>query len=236
MFVSDFLNLFSSNNKDKEPITYLTDNTLLEDASYMSHLDDIFQFNYDTLSGVCMFHSFPLMRSQAKLQKIAIPSLFKTNPAPSGPNPKASVLRDPPAIVASKRSTALPLIDLNQTTPKKRGRGCPLLNRTVQPTPSIADIDYNIVEDKNETLPTLFPVRRRRRQAMPVAPLPTVQPHTQLPYNDDETALKQIHIHNLRHQLDHQLIITYLRSLKIYNQSTSTGISLASKTMHFYNL
>ncbi len=44
-----------------------------------------------------------------------------------------------------------------------------LLNRTVQPAPPIADIDENIVEDMNETHPTLFPVRNRRRQAVPVA-------------------------------------------------------------------
>ncbi len=202
MFVYDFLSRFSSNSIDEEQIPYLTDTTLLDDASYMSHLEDMCQFNYDTLQRVCTSHSFPLMRSQAKRQKIAIPSLFKTDQATSGPNPKASVLRDPPAIMASKRSTALAPIDLNQTTHKKRGHGCPPLNRTVQPTPPIADIDDNIVEDMNETLPTLFPVRRRRQQAVPVAPLPTVQPDAQLPYNDDEMALKQIHIHNLQDNID----------------------------------
>ncbi len=48
IFVSDFLSHFSSNNKDEEPISYLIDTTLLDDGSYMSHLDEICQFNYDT--------------------------------------------------------------------------------------------------------------------------------------------------------------------------------------------
>ncbi len=104
--------------------------------------------------------------------------------------------------MAHKRSTALPLIDLSQTAPKKRGCGHPPLNRTVQTAPPIADVDDNIVEDMNETLPTLFPVRRRSRQAMPVAPLPTIQPDAPLPYNDDETALKQIHTRNLHDNVD----------------------------------
>ncbi len=34
MFVSDFLSRFSSSNKDEEPIPYLTDTTLLDDASF----------------------------------------------------------------------------------------------------------------------------------------------------------------------------------------------------------
>ncbi len=88
MFVSDFLSRFSSNNEDEEPISYLTDTTLLDDVSYMSQLDDICQFNYDTFQGVCTSHSFPLTKSQAKLKKIAIPSLFKTDTAKSGPTPK----------------------------------------------------------------------------------------------------------------------------------------------------
>ncbi len=65
-FVSDFLSLFSSNNKDEETISYLTDTTLLDDVCYMSYLDDICQFNYVTLQGVCTSHSFPLTISQAK--------------------------------------------------------------------------------------------------------------------------------------------------------------------------
>ncbi len=60
MFVSDLLSRLSSNNKDEEPIPYFTDTTLLDDASYMSHLDGICQFNYDTFQGVCTSHSFPL--------------------------------------------------------------------------------------------------------------------------------------------------------------------------------
>ncbi len=47
-----------------------------------------------------------------------------------------------------------------------------------------------------------FHVRHRRRQAVPIAPLPIVQPDAQLPYNDYETALKQIHIFNLQDNID----------------------------------
>ncbi len=70
---------FSSDNTDDEPIPYLTDTTLLNDATYMSQLDAICQFNYVTCQGVCTSHSFCLTRSQAKLQKITIPILFKSN-------------------------------------------------------------------------------------------------------------------------------------------------------------
>ncbi len=133
---------------------------------------------------------------------IAFYSATMLDAATSGPNPKASVLRDPPAIMARKRSTALPPIDLSHTAPKKREHGCPPLKRTVQPAPPISDTDDNIVEDMNETLPTLFSVRRQRRQAMPVAQLPIIQPDALLPYNDDEIALKQIHTHNLQDNVD----------------------------------
>ncbi len=63
------LTCFSSDNKDEDPIPYLTDTTLLDDASYMSQLDAICQFNYDTFQGICRSHSFPLTRFQAKLKK-----------------------------------------------------------------------------------------------------------------------------------------------------------------------
>ncbi len=70
MFVSDFLPRFSSDNKEDDPTPYLTDTSPLNSASYMSQLD------YNTDQGVCTSHSFPITRYQAKLQKIAIPSLF----------------------------------------------------------------------------------------------------------------------------------------------------------------
>ncbi len=78
--------------------------------------------------------------------------------ATSGPNLKVSIFRDPSAVMAQKRSTALPPIDLSQTIPKKRRRGRPPMNRTVQPAPPVADIDENVVKGMNETLPTLSPV------------------------------------------------------------------------------
>ncbi len=57
MFVSDFLSCFSSDNTEDEPIPYLIDTSLLTDASYMSQLDDICKFNYDTDQGICTHNS-----------------------------------------------------------------------------------------------------------------------------------------------------------------------------------
>ncbi len=76
MFVSDFLSHLSSDNKDEEPIPYLTDTSLLDNISYMSYLDNMCDFNYDTLQGICNKHMFPVMRSRANLQKIAIPPIL----------------------------------------------------------------------------------------------------------------------------------------------------------------
>ncbi len=67
MFVSDFISRFSSDNKEDEPIPYITDTSLLDNASYMSQLDAIYKFNYNTGQGVCTSHSFHITRSQAKL-------------------------------------------------------------------------------------------------------------------------------------------------------------------------
>ncbi len=48
MFVSDFFSRFSSNNTDKEPISYLTDTSNISGDSYMSYLDDMWDYNFDT--------------------------------------------------------------------------------------------------------------------------------------------------------------------------------------------
>ncbi len=77
MFVSNFLSRFSSDNNDEEPISYFTDTSLLNNTSYMTQLDSICKFNYNTGQSICTSHSFPITRSHAKLQKIVIPSLFK---------------------------------------------------------------------------------------------------------------------------------------------------------------
>ncbi len=96
-FVSDFLSLFSSDNKDEEPIPYLTDTSSLINDLYMSYLDDMCANNYDTQQGYCTQHSFPLTRSQSKVQKIVLPSLFKSGKTATGsPTKPPSVLRDPP--------------------------------------------------------------------------------------------------------------------------------------------
>ncbi len=98
MFVFDFLSWFSSDNNDEEPIPYLTDTSLFNNASYMTQLDAICKFNYNTGQGICTSHSFPITKSQAKMQKIAIPSLFKPSTDRPDPAAKASLLRDPLAV------------------------------------------------------------------------------------------------------------------------------------------
>ncbi len=119
MFVSDFLSYSSSQNEDEEPIPYLMDTSLLDKDSYITQIDNVCQFDYKTNSGLCNQHSFPLTRSQAKLHKVVIPSLFKADQSTTRSTQKASILRDPPADMASKRSTALPPLEPLQTAPKK---------------------------------------------------------------------------------------------------------------------
>ncbi len=123
MFVSDFLSCFSSANNDEEPICHLTEISLVGNNSYMSHLDNICQYNYKTNQGLCNLHSFPLTMSQAKLQKVAIPSLFRTAQATAKPSQNRSIPRDPPAVMARKKSTALSPLGVSQTAPKRRGCG-----------------------------------------------------------------------------------------------------------------
>ncbi len=156
-------------------------------------------FNYDTLQGICTKHTFPVTRSQAKLQKISIPPLFKSGSTASVPTQKTSLLRHPPAVLAHKRSTVLPPVDLGTTSPKKRGRGRQPNIRVNQPTPAIPDVEPDVAEDINETLPTLFPVRKRvrRRQALPQAQPAIAKPDAPLPFIEEQTAIKQIHTSNL---------------------------------------
>ncbi len=120
MFVSDFLSRFSSDNKEDKPIPYLTDTSLLNKVSYMSRLDTICKFNYNTGQGVCTSHLFPITRSQAKLQKIAIHSLFTPSTDRPRPAVNASILHVPPAVLISKKSTALLPLNVSQPTPEKK--------------------------------------------------------------------------------------------------------------------
>ncbi len=89
----------------------------------MTQLDAICKFNYNTGQDICASHSFPITRSQAKMQKIAIPSPFKPSTDRPGLVAKTSILRDPPAVLTRKRSMALPPLDVSQTAPYKRRRG-----------------------------------------------------------------------------------------------------------------
>ncbi len=82
----------------------------------MTQLDAICKFNYNTHQGICTSYSFPITRSQVKLQKIAIPIIFKPSTDRPATTAKASVLRDPPAVLT--RSTALPPLDVSQNTPE----------------------------------------------------------------------------------------------------------------------
>ncbi len=112
MFVFDYLPHFSSDNQDEEPIPYLTDTSCMDNVSYMSYLDNMCNFSYETQQEICTKHLFPLKRSQAKLQKIPIPKLLKGGMTASGPKERPSLLREPPAVLASKRSTTPLLADL----------------------------------------------------------------------------------------------------------------------------
>ncbi len=158
-------------------------------------------FNYATNQGICTQHSFPLTRSQAKLQKKEIPSLFKGGRTVSGSKQRQpSLLRDAPAVPAGKKSTALPPADLGTSTPKKRGSGRPPLHRVEQAAPIIPAEEPNVFDDINETLPTIYLVRKRLRNRKPLRPAqPTiVQPDALLTFDEDQTALKQIEAHNIQ--------------------------------------
>ncbi len=98
--------------------------------------------------------------------------------------------------MARKRSTALPPLDVSQKAPKKRGYGQPCVVRVDIPTADALDIEDNVVDDLNNTLPTLH----RRQQPVPS---PTViAPPDHLPYNNDETTLRQINIRNLQDNVE----------------------------------
>ncbi len=130
--------------------------------SYMSYLDKICDFNYHIKQGFCTQHAYPLTHSQAKLQKIAMPSLFKSGKLVNGSGQRpSSLLRDPPTVLASKMSSAVDNTAL-PTIPNK----IPTLGRSViQPTLPQPDIrsleETDILSDINESLPTLYPVRRQ---------------------------------------------------------------------------
>ncbi len=138
-------------------------------------------------------------RAQAKLQKIAIPSLFKGGTPVSGPKQRPpSLLRDPPAVLAGKRSTAFPPDDLGASDPKKRGRGRPHVYRIEQSAPIIPADEPDVLNDINETLPTIYPVRKRQwnRQGQYNRSLFS-QMHL-FPFDEDQTAIKQIQAQNIQ--------------------------------------
>ncbi len=64
--------------------------------------------------------------------------------------------------------------------------------------PEATDVE---AEDPNDSLPTLYPVRRHRRQPTPPTPQVADAPEP-AQFSDNETALKQIHTRNLQDNLD----------------------------------
>ncbi len=103
--------------------------------------------------------------------------------------------------MARNRLTTLPYVDVSQSAPEKRRCGHPPTKRPIEPIAPIPELNEVLADDRNKTLPTLYPVRRHRRQPALVAPqvlAPTELP----PYYNDETALKQIHTCNLQDNKD----------------------------------
>ncbi len=149
--------------------------------------------------GICTSHSFPITRSQAKLQKIR--SLFKPSIDRPGPAAKASVLRDPPAVLTRKISTTLLPLDVSQNTPEKGRSERPPKKRAIEPMatlPKATDIE---AEDRNDSLPTFYPVRCRRHQLIPSTPQVIDLPEP-AQFSNNETALKQIHTCNIQDNFD----------------------------------
>ncbi len=104
-------------------------------------------------------------------------------------------------MLTRERSTALLPLDISQPTPKKWRLGCPSKKRAIDPIlplPEAADI---VAEDLNESLSTLYRVRRCRQQ--PTLAIPQLEaPHEPEPFSKNKTALKQIHTHNLQDNVD----------------------------------
>ncbi len=161
--MSDFLSRYSLENNDEEPIPYLTDTSLLNNDSYMTQLDAICNFNYNTGQGICTSHSFPITRSQAKLQKIAIPNIFKPSTDRPGTSGKASILQDPPAVLTRKRSMAFPPLDVSQNALEKQKHGQLPKKRAIEPIVTLPEATDVEAEDQNDSLPTLYRQRPHHR-------------------------------------------------------------------------
>ncbi len=103
-----------------------------------------------------------------------------------------SILRDPPAVMARKRSTTVPSVVPPEPAPAKRGHGHPRKVRTPITTATIHEPNVEQDLDLNDTLPTLYPIRRKVRHPTPIPP-PVIGPPPPPLYNEDETPLKNIH-------------------------------------------
>ncbi len=100
----------------------------------MSYLDNMCDFNYDTLWGICNKYAFPVMRAEVNLQKIVVPPLFKSGSTASIPTQKPSLFRDPPAVLALKTSSAYDLWIWEQPLQRNMDMGnCLILESFNQP-------------------------------------------------------------------------------------------------------
>ncbi len=144
---------------------------------------------------------FSYFKVTGEIAKIAIPSIFKPSTDRLGTTANASVLLDPPAVLIRKSSIALPPLDVSQNAPEKWKHGQPPKKRAIEHMVTLAEATDVDAGDLNDSFPTLYLVIRSRRQ--PTAPTPQVaNPPETAQFFDNETALKQIHTHNIHDNLD----------------------------------
>ncbi len=91
-----------------------------------------------------------------KVFVLTIPSLFTPRTDRPGPAAKASILREPPAVLTRKRSMALPPLDVSQPSPEKQKCDCPPKKKATVPIAELPDPVDVVGEDLNDTLPTLY--------------------------------------------------------------------------------
>ncbi len=84
--------------------------------------------------------------------------------------------------------------------PEKRGCGRPVLHRVEQPAPIIPVEEPDVLNDINEILSTIYPVRKIQWNRQPLWPaqLIIVQPDAPLLFDEVQTAIKQIEAQNIQ--------------------------------------
>jgi hypothetical protein len=155
MFVSDFLSRFSSPEINNSSIPFLTSTSSLTGNTYMAYLDKICNYNYANSSGICSHHSFPLTRSQAKIQKVVLPDLFQK----TATKKSRKVVKPVPAPMQVQPPSMPP--------PVHRCRGRPPKQLKTIPENIQAEIDFS-----TDSLPAKSLVLPRSKRPMPT-PEPT---------------------------------------------------------------